>query len=336
MGSIPLLYLKCSQDFVLCCAAACASPRSYGGMLAAWFRMKYPEVVDGSIAASAPVLQFEGMASDKIYSHIVSRTWSEASPGCADGLPRVWDIISGRAQQPSGPSALTDSFRPCNAFTSESDAINTLYEYINNAIQYMAMADYPYPSSFLGPMPAFPVNYTCQHFPAKPSDDDVIEGLKSMCGVECSLYCGWRSIFEWLVLPSYPADTSPSLTTISHLCLSVRWSSHAPRVLQLHGPERVVLQHEGQRSLDPAGPGGLELPGLHRDGDAHRTVRPTQRYPVPRALEPDPVHGGMRRDVWNRAPAVLDSGELWWTRVQRTCIPIHRVTPLHSVLELRS
>lgn len=34
---------------------------SYGGMIAAWFRMHYPNAVDGVIAASAPIWSFSGL-----------------------------------------------------------------------------------------------------------------------------------------------------------------------------------------------------------------------------------------------------------------------------------
>ncbi|KAJ7571672.1 hypothetical protein O6H91_01G171700 [Diphasiastrum complanatum] len=45
---------------------------SYGGMLAAWFRLKYPHIVIGTLAASAPILQFEDLVPDDIFNKIIS------------------------------------------------------------------------------------------------------------------------------------------------------------------------------------------------------------------------------------------------------------------------
>jgi lysosomal Pro-X carboxypeptidase len=49
---------------------------SYGGMLSAWFRIKYPHIVEGALAASAPILQFHGVRSDYIFYQIVTQDYA--------------------------------------------------------------------------------------------------------------------------------------------------------------------------------------------------------------------------------------------------------------------
>eukprot|EP01018_Ginkgo_biloba_P006692 Gb_18193 [translate_table: standard] len=46
---------------------------SYGGMLAAWMRLKYPHIAIGALASSAPILQFEDIVPSDIFYEIVSR-----------------------------------------------------------------------------------------------------------------------------------------------------------------------------------------------------------------------------------------------------------------------
>jgi lysosomal Pro-X carboxypeptidase len=48
-------------------------------MLAAWFRMKYPHLVDGALAASAPLNHFNGTVAPELFNEIISNDFKEIS-----------------------------------------------------------------------------------------------------------------------------------------------------------------------------------------------------------------------------------------------------------------
>lgn len=67
---------------------------SYGGMLSAWLRMKYPASVIGAIAASAPILQFQGLVPCENFNRIITSVFRVSSSGdCTSPIKYAWPDI---------------------------------------------------------------------------------------------------------------------------------------------------------------------------------------------------------------------------------------------------
>jgi len=121
------------------------------------FRQKYPNIVTGAIAASAPVLQFTGLTDPGVYNEIVTATFRAANPVAAGAIWNSWGVMSQLAETQSGRDSVREWLGICDELNSPSDVTQTVFNWLNNAQGYMCMADYPYPSNFLGPLPGWPV-----------------------------------------------------------------------------------------------------------------------------------------------------------------------------------
>jgi len=142
-------------------SAVIAFGGSYGGMLSSWFRIKYPNVVDGAIAASAPILLFlDTGASQWAFNEIITNDYEQVSPLCPNYVRSAFDTIQEMGQTSAGAKNLSTIFHLCN--TLEPHSLGSFIEWIENGFTSMAMADYPYACDFLTPMPGWPVNVSCQ------------------------------------------------------------------------------------------------------------------------------------------------------------------------------
>jgi lysosomal Pro-X carboxypeptidase len=140
-------------------------------MLAAWMRMKYPHVIQGSLAASAPVLLFKGANKIDLAGGFGKITSDDFNPtgmandtcynGMKDAFTRI--ITAAKNNDTKFIPVVAESFKTCNPVET-AENVTALTDLIRNGFTYMAMTNYPYASSFLEPMPGYPVNVSCKAF----------------------------------------------------------------------------------------------------------------------------------------------------------------------------
>ncbi|CAM8926962.1 unnamed protein product [Rhodiola kirilowii] len=109
---------------------------SYGGMLAAWFRLKYPHIVLGALASSAPVLYFDDITPNDAYDKVVTRDFQEESFSCYETIKRSWDELDRVASLPNGLAILSQKFNTCSPLTDVLDLKNALEDEYSFGAQY--------------------------------------------------------------------------------------------------------------------------------------------------------------------------------------------------------
>ncbi|KAL8040791.1 hypothetical protein ABFX02_10G122200 [Erythranthe guttata] len=131
---------------------------SYGGMLAAWFRLKYPHIAIGALASSAPILQFDDITPWSSFYDAVSQDFKDASLNCYEVIKGSWAELEDIPRYKQGLAELSRNFRACKEVRSIYSARDWLWE----AFVYVAMTNYPTESNFIKPLPAHPVKQMCK------------------------------------------------------------------------------------------------------------------------------------------------------------------------------
>ncbi|XP_077417808.1 dipeptidyl peptidase 2 isoform X3 [Vanacampus margaritifer] len=133
---------------------------SYGGMLSIYMRIKYPNLVAGALAASAPILSTAGLGDPRQFFRDVTADFENISPQCRHAVKDAFHQLKelGELQD---YSAIESTFALCKRPSSPQD-IYQLNGLLRNAFTLMAMLDYPYSTHFMSNMPAYPVKVGCE------------------------------------------------------------------------------------------------------------------------------------------------------------------------------
>lgn len=134
---------------------------SYGGMLATWFRLKYPHIAHGALASSAPILYFDDIIPQDAYYSIVSKDFREVSESCYRTIQNSWSEIDKIASKPHGLSFLSREFKSCTQLRDS----NVLKDYLDSMYTYAAQYNNP---------PIYPVTVVCGGIDGAPNGTDIL------------------------------------------------------------------------------------------------------------------------------------------------------------------
>ncbi|GMH90730.1 hypothetical protein TL16_g11853 [Triparma laevis f. inornata] len=124
---------------------------SYGGMLAAWHRWKYPHLTVGALASGAPIDFYPGTGIQGDFYDAFLHTYEISQENCGVELGSL-------LKAEYSVDDLKNNLKTCN---SESATVEAFMFYVKGAVSSLAMIDYPYELNFIAPLPANPVEIGC-------------------------------------------------------------------------------------------------------------------------------------------------------------------------------
>ena len=115
-------------------------------------------------------------------------------------------------------ATLSSKFQLCKPINDEA-GYNHLLLWARNAFTIMAMVDYPYPASFLGTLPAWPVKAACRLLANETANGvDILTAFKDLTGILYNDTSNCFDIYEQFIECADP--TSCGIQNISINCIN--------------------------------------------------------------------------------------------------------------------
>ncbi|XP_015116331.1 lysosomal Pro-X carboxypeptidase [Diachasma alloeum] len=143
---------------------------SYGGMLSTWIRMKYPHIVQGAIASSAPMLLLDPTSDCHGYYRTVTDVFRAANANCPKIIRRSWGAIDNITSTVEGREWLSAEWKLCKPIENMGDA-EQLKNWLSSSYTTLATKNDPYPS---GKLPAYPIIEFCKFLKNTTADSDAV------------------------------------------------------------------------------------------------------------------------------------------------------------------
>ena len=156
-------------------------------MLAAWLRVKYPATFAGAYASSAPILQTPGLMDPTAYNRVIRDTFTTpGAPSAPLALYLGFSALRNASASAPGRARATAALGLCGEPLRTPGDVAAVLGWLSSAVGFVAMADYPYATSFLGPLPANPAAFIGALLPRDPrtaGEAALLAGLRAVADV---------------------------------------------------------------------------------------------------------------------------------------------------------
>eukprot|EP00438_Fugacium_kawagutii_P034447 Skav203490 [mRNA] locus=scaffold3956:93065:94507:+ [translate_table: standard] len=162
---------------------------SYGGMLVAWFRQKYPHLTAGGIASSAPIDFYPQDGRQEAFWNATLHAFRKYGlERCPEDLTMALSQLQQKTETEQGRQEVAQILGSCHDLGNESSAGSKADFFLRGVVSTLAMLDYPVATNFVTPLPANPVKVACERLEQQPG----IPGLRQIMDLFLNSTSGYR------------------------------------------------------------------------------------------------------------------------------------------------